>query len=264
VKPLAIVPVYSTKPGDVDLLARCVNSLRESEGDRIDILLIDDGSPDDHLKRVAANIASKHEADFHAKEENSGFSATVNVGLRRALDEGRDAILVNADLEIPPGRKWLDLMQSQERVHGKGLASVVGGLLLFGNGLIQHGGVYFSLLTRTFDHRFKYAPANLREARSVAACPVTGAFFFIRHECLEGVGLFDESFKMGYEDMDYCFRVFLSDRECVYQPKIRAIHHESMFRGARSEKLDKWHTLSFVRLMKKYESQNFAGLVPSL
>ena len=62
-------------------------------------------------------------------------------------------------------------------------------------------------------------------------CPVTGAFQYIRPEVLEQVGLYDPGFRMGCEDVDYCLRVFQAGFACVYEPAIRAIHHESLFRS---------------------------------
>jgi hypothetical protein len=56
----------------------------------------------------------------------------------------------------------------------------------------------------------------------------------------------------------------ISGRECVYQPAVRAIHYESVFRGRPSEKLDRWHRESLLALWSKYRDQSFAGLVPAL
>lgn len=260
--PLAIIPSYPTSGADLEVLEACLKSLRAVEGDRLDILVVDDGSPDGQLRATTVTVAAEYDADTHMKKTNDGFSATVNVGLRRALTEGRDAILVNADLEAK--RPFLNHMLNQQRLHGEGPAWVVGGLLTFPSGLIQHAGIYFSLLTREFNHLWKYAPANLPAALQPRACPVTGAFQLIRHEALTTVGLYDETFRMGYEDVDYCIRVFLADNECVYQPRVKALHHESMFRGRQSEKLDRWHEESMLNLWKKWHGQNFAGLVPSL
>jgi GT2 family glycosyltransferase len=264
--PLAIVPSYPTRASDLELLDECLKSLRESAMDSLDILLVDDGSPDEQLKGASAGVAESYGAEFHAKEENSGFSATVNVGLQRALDEGRDAILVNADLAImlPRSADWLERMVEQQALASEGPAWVVGGLLCYPAGLIQHGGIYFSILTRDFNHLWRFAPMNLPAAQKATTCPVTGALQFIRHEALVEVGIYDEGFKMGLEDIDYCVRVFLSGHECVYQPKVKAWHHESYFRGRESEKLNEWHAQSYVRLLEKYHDQSFAGLVPFL
>lgn len=261
-KPLAIVPAYVTTEEDVGLLTDAVRSMRATEGDKLDILVVDDGSPNEALVSAFAKLADLHGFDLHRKEENSGFARTVNVGLQRALDEGRDAILVNADVEFD--RPWLDAFVATERLVNPGPADVAGGLLIYPqNGLIQHGGVHFSLLTRQFWHTWQHAPQNLAEAHVPRLCPVTAALQLIRHSTLETIGLYDEAFKMGWEDVDYCIRVFLANGECIYNPLVQAFHAESVFRGRPNPKLAAWQRESFVTLMRKYQKQSFAGLVPT-
>lgn len=261
--PLAIIPTFLSDAADLSLLLATIASLHATAPRELVVLVVDDRSPGEDLVDLVELERRDLGIQLVRKPLNEGFSATVNVGLRRALEEGRDAILVNADVQlVAPG--WVRLMREQPRLMGDGLASVVGALLLYPNGLIQHGGIYFSLLTRQFDHLFKYGPGDLPEANVPSLRPVTGALQFIRHECLMDVGVYDEAFRMGYEDVDYCVRTMLSGRECVYQPAVRALHLESVFRGRPSEKLIRWHRESLLRLWVKYQDQSFAGLVPAL
>jgi GT2 family glycosyltransferase len=261
--PLAVIPAYLSEPSDLMLLNATIASLHATARHELVVLVVDDRSPATELVELLEAERRDLGIELVRKPENTGFSATVNVGLRRALAEGRDAILVNADVQLlTPG--WVEIMRRQPNLLGDGLAAVVGAMLIYPNGLIQHGGIYFSLLTRTFDHLFKYGPAELAEANVEAVRPVTGALQFIRHECLMAVGVYDEQFRMGYEDVDYGLRVMISGRECVYQPAVRAIHYESVFRGRPSEKLDRWHRESLLALWSKYRDQSFAGLVPAL
>jgi GT2 family glycosyltransferase len=262
--PLAIIPTYVRSAMDVEVLKDCLESLRgTTPNGSLDILVVDDASPDVSLREVVYTTAAEYEALILQRPVNEGFSKTVNVGLRKALDDGRDAILINADVEMMKAG-WLQRAQQTERLHGEGPADVVGALLVYPNGLIQHGGTYFSLLTRDFQHTWQYAPMNLPAALKPSVCPVTGAFQYIRHETLERVGTYDERFRMGMEDVDFCLRVLKEGMECVYQPKVKAWHHESLFRGRRSDRLDRWHKESFIAFMEKWQDQNFAGLVPNL
>jgi GT2 family glycosyltransferase len=95
---------------------------------------------------------------------------------------------------------------------------------------------------------------------------VTGALQFIRWETLDRVGVYDETFKMGWEDVDYCIRAWKAGLSCVYQPGIRAIHHESAFRGnaAPGSKLANWQAASWQRFVTKYARTNFAEFIPNL
>jgi GT2 family glycosyltransferase len=259
-KPLVIVPQYLTEESDIEVTMDAVRSVRKTVSDSVDILAVDDCSPQPELVDAIRGGFDRYETELVVKDENSGFSKTVNVGLQRALDEGRDAVLLNADVEIStPG--WVKICQKAKDAHDRP-AAIVGALLLYPSGLIQHAGIYFSLLTRTFDHMYKFGPANLPEALRTRVCPVTAAFQYIRHDTLVKVGLYDENFHMAHEDVDYCVRVFLAELQCVYEPRVRGFHAEAMFRGKPSPKLAEWQEKSWIYFAQKYSTQSFAGMVP--
>jgi GT2 family glycosyltransferase len=266
VKPLTIIPSYLTDASDAALLEGCLRSIRGTAGDATDILVVDDGSPSRELVDGVERLQHELSFELHRKPENSGWATTVNLGLLRCLDEGRDAVLVNADVElIDPG--WLDIMLSQPRLDGQGEASVVGGLLLYPNGGIQHAGVYLSKLRSRpgrpwFDHIWRGAPADLPEARLLRLCPVTGALMFVRLECLRSIGTLDESFPMGSEDVDYCLRVLRDGRECVYQPTVRAYVSDDAFLGRRTAKTPSADRSSEL-LWEKHGGETLEDLVPS-
>lgn len=240
---------------------RMLESLRATEP-AAGVLVIDDGSPAPSLVDEIEDAKSRLHFDLDRKAENEGFSRTVNVGLRRALDEGRDAVLANADMVFTDDG-WLQALTQQQRRDGRP-AEVVGALLLYPTDLIQHAGIFFSLLHRCFEHIYKYAPYNLPEAQKARACPVTGALQFIRHATLVEVGVYDEEFRLGWEDVDYCIRTFLAGGECVYTPDARAYHLESLFRGRPSPKVADWQSRSWLYFVEKYKRQSFAQFVPSV
>jgi GT2 family glycosyltransferase len=259
VPPLAVVPTYLREQEDLDKLLRCLTSLRATAPGAI-LLVVDDASPSDELAGLAELATGQLDGVFVRNEVNSGFAATVNVGLGVALREGADAVLVNADIEFAwPG--WLEAMQAREDTQGRP-AAVVGARLLFPDGTIQHGGIYFSLLNREFFHRFRYGPAELPEALMPTRCPVTAALALIRHECLETVGLFDDGFGMAYEDVDYCLRVFASGRECIYEPAAVATHLEKSFRDRPTAQARAMADRSVAHLWAKHAGTDLSPWVP--
>lgn len=261
-KPLAIIPTYMTKAEDFALVQTCLVSLRATVDDQVDVLVVDDGSPEKIYVEALRELAEQLQVEVIAKDENEGFSKTVNIGLIRAQHEGRDAILVNADIEfIDPA--WVKLMVNCRSENGEP-AAVVGGRLLYPTGLIQHGGIYFSLLHRCFEHIHKFAPHDLPEAMTAKEIPVTGALQFIRKETLDQIGVYDDHFLLGWEDVDYCLRVWKAGLKCVYEPKVVAVHHESVFRGRSNEKIQAWTAASWAYFGRKWGSQSFAEFVPSL
>lgn len=250
---------------ELDVTLTTLSTLMETAPD-VDVLVVDDASPSQDLVATLGDFCDDRAQwtgiELEAKTLNTGFSATVNVGLRRALAEKRDAILVNADVEFK--WSWLEAMLARTDSLGRP-AAVVGALLLYPNNLIQHGGIYVSFLDRGFDHRFRFAPAELSEAHVPKSCPVTGALQLIRYETLETVGVYDDvNFGLGFEDVDYCLRVYEAGFECWYEPAAIAVHHESLFRGKRSEKIDEWHAKSAAALREKHASTDLSRWVPAL
>ena len=254
---LAVVPTYVRSDDELDVTITTLRTLREVEPD-LDVLVVDDCSPDVEHTHSLLDATRRLGVELSQKAENEGYSKTVNVGLQRALDGGMHAITLNADMEFyaPFVERMIECRDSQDRP-----AAVVGGLLLFPTGLIQHGGIYFSLIDRNFDHRFRFGPGALPEAQLPKICPVTGAMQFIRHSTLEKIGLYDTTFSMGHEDVSYCLDVFEAGLECVYDPGVRAIHHESMFRSAGQEER---HAASWARLIEKHKSTSLGQFVPDV
>ncbi len=267
-KPVVVtVPTYMRSEADWLMTERTLTQLSKTVPMGHTILVVDDASPyvegkTKLLRFIGEQIraqAGKREHFWWSsvlKGENQGFANSVNYGLRTASDNDMDCLLVNADMEFPDP-DWFRIMVATD-------GSVIGAKLLYPTGLIQHAGIYFSIVTRTFDHLHKFAPADLKAANFKRKCPVTGALQLIRNECINEVGFYDESFKMGWEDCDYCLRVFSSGRDCVYNPEVVATHHESMFRGNRDDKITEWTKTSYYRLYEKHAGLSFGEYVPML
>jgi GT2 family glycosyltransferase len=259
--PLCVIPSFLRTADDLDLLVRCLVSLWSTAPEAA-VMVVDDGSPEQSLLVPLAAAIDELGYELVAKDENEGFARTVNVGLRRALETGRDAVLVNADVEFHEAG-WLDRMLARTDTRGNP-APVVGARLLYPNGTIQHAGCFLSIRTRGFWHRCQYAPADLPEALTPVRCPVTAALQLIRHDTLERIGLYDEEFRMAYEDVDYCLRVFDAGLDCIYEPSVCAIHHESVFRGRKNAKIEAWERDSAQRLATKWAAADLSQFTPPI
>lgn len=199
-------------------------------------------------------LAEKHDIRVLKNRENSGFSRTVNVGMQHAHNEGVPAVLVNQDLEFLH-EGWVEVCESDP-------ADLIGGKLLFPNGLLQHGGVYWSLCHQYFDHLFRLAPANLTESCLRWEMPVTGAFHYIKTRCMDKVGYYDPEYRLAFEDVDYTLRVFESGMKCAYNPLVVALHHEGMVRRKHAtKKMQEWTRASEQRLWRKFAASSFTRFV---
>jgi GT2 family glycosyltransferase len=256
---LCIVPAYLNTADGLDVLLKCLVSLQATAPDA-SVLVVDDASPAPELVASLELACEELGIAYVANDENSGFSKTVNVGLELARAMEHDALLVNADIEFPEAG-WLDRMRARTDTEGRP-AAVVGARLLYPTGLIQHGGIFFSLLNRDWLHRFRFGPANLPEALVPCRCLVTAALQFIRWETLEQIGLYDEGYRLCFEDVDYCLRVFAAGLECIYEPSVMATHHESYFRKSQTPTHERWTKESTARMLQQWGATDLSRWVP--
>jgi GT2 family glycosyltransferase len=219
---VVVIPSYR----DAELVRGLVRSIRRTtRRDRVRIVVSDDASGPEHL----AALRRIRGIEVIASEQNTGFAATVNRGLR-AADPALDVVLLNSDTVVM--RHWLAVLQYHSLEDD--YMGIVGAKLLYPDGRIQFGGTVRNLgAPQWFDHRFRFKPASYGPASiPQPVLAVTGACMYIRREVLEDIGELDEGYAMAYEDVDYCLRCWQSGRRVQYAPSAVVEHAESMTRGS--------------------------------
>ncbi|HUB77008.1 MAG TPA: glycosyltransferase family 2 protein, partial [Solirubrobacteraceae bacterium] len=216
-----VIPSYR----DAERVATLVASIRRTVPvEMVRIFVADDASGAENVAALRA-IAG---IEVLAGEQNAGFAANVNRGLR-ACDPERDVVVLNSDTEARPG--WLACLQfaaSQDDDIG-----VVGARLIYPDGRIQFAGTARNLgAPEWFDHRYRFKPEGWGPAGIAGpALAVTGACMYITRAARERVGLFDERYPMAYEDVDLCLRCWQAGLRVLYFPAAILYHHESVTRG---------------------------------
>jgi GT2 family glycosyltransferase/glycosyltransferase involved in cell wall biosynthesis len=188
------------------------------------VFVADDFSGPEHL----ASLRRIKGIEVIAGEENVGFAANVNRGLR-AADPERDVVVLNSDTEALPS--WLECLQYA--AHRYQDIGIVGAQLQYPDGRIQFGGTVRNRdAPQWFDHRYRFKPAGWGPADQTSpALAVTGACMYVRREVIERIGLLDERYAMAYEDVDWCLRAWQAGFRVIYFPAAQLVHHESVTRG---------------------------------
>jgi GT2 family glycosyltransferase len=104
-----VIPVH----GQRALTERCVASLRATVPGDLEIVVVDDASPDD----TAAWLVGRPDLTVVTNDRNLGFAASVNRGIDEA--SGELICVLNNDTEVVEG--WLGALTSQLAVPGTGL-----------------------------------------------------------------------------------------------------------------------------------------------
>lgn len=217
------------------LLKNCLRSLVESDMDGLqyEVIVVDNASHDGVRQMLEQHFSG---VTFIQSRRNLGMGAGNNLGLRHA--RGRYVAIVNPDTMAlaQTFRRLYNFMETHPRV---GLA---GPQLINPDRSLQY--------TRCRYHTFfipVYRRTPLQRLASVqheldkfltkdqdyftaqAADWLFGACFFARRDVAQSVGFFDERFFLGFEDTDFCRRIWQAGYEVWYYPDSVMIHYPHRF-----------------------------------
>ncbi len=197
-----------------ELTQRCVASLLA--GSRVPdwIIVVDNGSALDPTPLLRSEGL---QLEVIRNAENLGFAEGANVGLRRGLELGADAVLlINNDAVAEP-----QCMAELERVLvGDHRVGAVGGKTLTEEEPPRMHSAYGVL---TFHGELVQCRGWLEPDVNAFSEPrdvdyVSGCAMLLRREALQRVGLFDSEFFAYHEDLDWCVRARRAGFRNVYVP----------------------------------------------
>lgn len=201
------------------LIAIAKNTPEEAD---YEVVLVDNASSDETpraLRKLSGDVV------LHRNSENLGFAKASNQGA--LLARGEYVVFLNNDTEVRPG--WLQALV--EELDSNPAAGIVGGRLLYPDGTVQHAGVAIGRdMVPIHVHRGLPADHELVMERRTYPI-VTAACAAVRRQEFYALGMFDEEFINGHEDIDLCLRYRAQGKEVVYRPDCMVIHHESVSEG---------------------------------
>lgn len=216
-EPLASVVILGW--GGEPYIAASLTALRRQTYARLEVIVVDNGSPDCTAEIVAHSFP---EVRLIKTGQNLGVAGGNNVGLRAA--RGEICVLINADVEVHPD--WLahlvHAMQADPRI------GVAGAKLLYPDGTIQFAGGVIEP-PRGYTYHLGWHEPDQGQCDILSDVDfVTGASLAIRRSTLQQIGYEDEKFfPIDYEDPDISYRARSAGFRVVLVPQAVAIHHES-------------------------------------
>jgi GT2 family glycosyltransferase len=211
-----------------DLTLDCLRSLDAVTTAGVRVYLVDNGSTDD---TVAAVRRLAHDRVTTIENgANLGFAAGNNAGIRRALADGADFILLlNNDTLVDPA--FVDELLAEMRATPD--AGIAAPKIYFadppdriwfaGGGVSLWRGVAWHIGIREVD-RGQYDTA--RDIGYASGCALLA-----RREVFERVGLLDEGYRAYFEDADLCMRARRAGFRARYCPRARVWHRVSASTG---------------------------------
>jgi hypothetical protein len=222
-----------------DLLRDCLRSVAASEGDlAYRVIVVDNASSDGSAETVRAEFP---QVEVIANDDNRGFPAANNQGFlalgfeRECGDDApRYALALNPDTVLPPMalRDMVDYVDGDESigVAGPKLVMLDGQLDLACRRSFPSPEISFYRmvgLSKLFprSRRFgRYNMTYLDPDVESEVDSVVGAFMLVRRAAIQRVGLFDETFFMYGEDLDWAYRIKQAGWRVMYNPRVTVTH----------------------------------------
>lgn len=224
-----------------------------------EVIVVDNASSDGSLRQALERFPGVR---VLAQHENAGFSRAANAGI--ALSSGRYLFLLNPDTVLSPA-VFAEMVTFMDGHRGVGIA---GGRVLNPDGSLQLAcrrniptpGLALAHFTRV--GRFLPSGWRIPEYKITRADPeapaevgaVSGSYMVIRRAALEQVGLFDETFFMYGEDLDYCARMRQAGWKVCYNPNATVVHYLGVSSAANSERARR----EFYRAMWVFHQKHYA------
>lgn len=235
-----------------DFTLDCLTSLedlKKPKNTEVFLLVVDNGSTDNSVAAIKKNFPHVFILE---NRKNLGFAEGNNIGLRFALKEGADFILVLNNDTIVDKNLLTELLREvkdervgilgpkiyfapgyefhkdryQESEKGKVLW-YAGGKMDWGNVLASHRGV------DEVDHG-QYDQVSPTDFTS-------GCCFLVKREILEKIGLFDARFFLYYEDNDLCQRAKKVGFKVLFVPKAHLWHLNAGTAGGSGSTLQEYY-----------------------
>lgn len=244
-----------------DLLATCLDGLsRTIYPHRPEIIVIDNRSEDpatlDFLRGIDPAFAR-----VLSDDGPFNFAAINNRAARQA--QGELLCFLNNDIELTDPH-WLVAMARHAVRDDVG---AVGAQLLYPDGRVQHAGVVIGIGGAAAHAHRQIDPEEpgyfYRHAVPQFTSAVTAACMLVERAKFEAVAGFDaERFAVSFNDVDLCLKLAARGWRSLYEPRARAIHHESASRGLDRDPLGAARQAREVMALQERWGTKLASVAP--
>ena len=233
-------------------------------GDYYEVIIGDTGTEDEKVLEYYGKFSSKikiiRKLEYH-------FGGNYNF-LIANYARGEVVGIMNNDIILP---KTLFLNEIEDIFVNNKDVSVVGAKLLYPDGRLQHGGIFFmensGVNTGLPYHRLHGGDPNRLPTVKFERVPaVTGSFMFCKRSEFIAANGFDESYKEEAQDVDLCLKLRRMRKDIVFANIAGIIHVENGTREKGSENWDdrryflwKWRAFLEATILGTKLNREFRG-----
>ena len=209
---------------------KCIGYLKAQQGVELEIVVVDNCSRDDERKAVET-LCKEQGCTFIANNENKGYNAGNNVGLRYAAEKGYEfALIANPDMEFPQTNYLATLLAKMQEDAD---------LVICGSDIIGADGIHqspmgkegnwrgsFAWIKEIFGKKKKSDAYDFIDnySESHYCHKVSGCCFMIRISFLKEINFFDEKVFLYCEEAILSRQVELAGKRMYYLATAQAVH----------------------------------------
>ncbi len=242
------VSIITVNYNQTALTCALLDSLKKVTYRDVEIVVVDNGSPDDATPVITKNYPH---VKFIRSNENLGFAGGNNLGINAST--GKYLFFLNNDTEVDPGclEPLVDLFEKNPK------AGAASSKLIYYNSdnIIQYVG---STALNPFTGRNKRVGFMEKDCGQHDTLKETdlahGAAMMVPRSVIEKAGLMPDFFFLYYEEIDWCERIKRAGYKIYVVPASRIYHKESMSVGKRSTLKTYYMTRNRVLFMRRNTS----------
>ncbi len=247
-KVTAVVLNYKVR----DLTVKCVESLKQSTL-VLEIIVVDNNSGDGVEEEI-----KKLGVEFIQTGANLGYTGGNNIGIKKALKNGSDLILILNPDTVVDKNCLKNLIKGMEETG----AGIVGPKIYFrdkssrsargARKTIWYAGGKFDRLNVIGQHRGVDEKDSGQYDQITETDFVTGAAILVDKKVFDQVGFFDEKYFLYYEDLDFCERAKKAGIKVAYISTAVVYHENAKSTGLGSPLQDYYITRNRMLFAKKF------------
>lgn len=202
---LTIITInYNNSENTIGLL----ESLKNQTDKNFDVIVVDNDSRD--VNQLMDYKTLENNIIYIKNDRNLGFSGGNNAGIRKALENGADWVLLLNNDTLPESH-----LTERLRADLEGREGIVGLALDEGNRTVYAGRIEW--LKPTLSHLPTYDVGNQKTY-------AIGGAMLIHKDVFNRIGLLDEKYFLYFEDADFCQRARKAKIPVTFLPGLKIAH----------------------------------------
>ncbi|MDP8955882.1 MAG: glycosyltransferase family 2 protein [Actinomycetota bacterium] len=248
-----VVVNYNAGP----FIVRCLRSAFESAGDaRLEAVVVDNASADGSTDLV---LTEHPDVRIIQNDSNRGFATAANQGI--VATSAPYVLLLNPDAEVTAGTLSGLLKVAKDRPR----LGALGPLIREPDGRIYPSARKVPTASEAFGHLFlglvhpdnrwsrAYTMSGWDRRSERLVDWVSGSCLLLNRAALDEVGLLDEGYFFGVEEVDLCTRMRNAGWDVMFTPELEVLHLGGVSRG-RSRRITQEHARGIYRYFVKFRS----------